>query len=236
MRITHPFVSSKSDGGDTTLVRPSDWNDDHAIEGGLAAALDRWHIFPFASTNAASLSISAAASGQRIILAVATRNDDVTSVSCTNVTWTEVLGVLQGSTTYLSIYVGVVSGGSSGTTITINVGGTNFVFATACIVDDPLTPTVVDSATLTNATASSINKTNLGPIDCSVGDFLIMAYATNDASGGVTLFECSSPLFPVPKDSLDGLVLAIGRAGATKVSAFFTGGNGAVALGLVAVT
>jgi hypothetical protein len=29
MPITHSFVSAVSDGGDATLVRPSDWNDDH---------------------------------------------------------------------------------------------------------------------------------------------------------------------------------------------------------------
>lgn len=29
MPITHAFTSAKSDGGDATLVRPSDWNADH---------------------------------------------------------------------------------------------------------------------------------------------------------------------------------------------------------------
>src|ERR1041385_321079 len=29
MPITHTFVSAKSDGGDATLVRPSDWNANH---------------------------------------------------------------------------------------------------------------------------------------------------------------------------------------------------------------
>jgi hypothetical protein len=32
MAITHSFVSAKSDGGDATLVRPSDWNDDHVSD------------------------------------------------------------------------------------------------------------------------------------------------------------------------------------------------------------
>lgn len=31
--ITHEFVSAKSDGGDATLVRPSDWNAPHVVEG-----------------------------------------------------------------------------------------------------------------------------------------------------------------------------------------------------------
>jgi hypothetical protein len=33
MAVTHAFVSAKSDGGDATLVRPSNWNADHAITG-----------------------------------------------------------------------------------------------------------------------------------------------------------------------------------------------------------
>ena len=201
-----------------------------------AAAVARWHIFPFASTNSAALTITAATAGQRIVLAVATRGADVTGVSCTNVTFTEVQGVAQSTSTFLSIYVGVVAGGSSGTTITITVGGTNFVFATAVIVDDALTPTVVNSASLTAASVSTIRKSVLGPVSCSIGDFLIMAYATNDASNAVSSFECSSPLFWIPDDSLCGLHLAIGRAGATKVSGWFDGGNSAVAVGLVAVT
>jgi hypothetical protein len=32
MPITHAFVSAKSDGGDSTLVRPSNWNADHAAD------------------------------------------------------------------------------------------------------------------------------------------------------------------------------------------------------------
>lgn len=31
MPVTHPFVSAIGDGGDATLVRPSNWNADHAF-------------------------------------------------------------------------------------------------------------------------------------------------------------------------------------------------------------
>jgi len=34
MAITHSKVSATGDGGDSSLVRPSDWNDDHAIGNG----------------------------------------------------------------------------------------------------------------------------------------------------------------------------------------------------------
>ncbi len=32
MPVKHKFVSAKSDGGDATLIRPSNWNDDHSFE------------------------------------------------------------------------------------------------------------------------------------------------------------------------------------------------------------
>ena len=31
LEIKHPFVNLKADGVDTTVVRPSDWNDTHDI-------------------------------------------------------------------------------------------------------------------------------------------------------------------------------------------------------------
>jgi hypothetical protein len=34
MPITHPFVSGKADGTDTTRVRPSNWNASHTLSGG----------------------------------------------------------------------------------------------------------------------------------------------------------------------------------------------------------
>jgi hypothetical protein len=33
MAVTHPFVSAKADGGDSSLVRPSDWNASHVFTG-----------------------------------------------------------------------------------------------------------------------------------------------------------------------------------------------------------
>lgn len=37
MTIKHAFQSAKADGGDTSLVRPSNWNADHAIDNGTVA-------------------------------------------------------------------------------------------------------------------------------------------------------------------------------------------------------
>jgi hypothetical protein len=46
--ITHEFVSAKSDGGDATLARPSDWNADHDVTGTL---LDEGTSFPGGPTT-----------------------------------------------------------------------------------------------------------------------------------------------------------------------------------------
>jgi hypothetical protein len=36
MAIKHKFTSEKADDGDTTLIRPSNWNDTHDIDHGIA--------------------------------------------------------------------------------------------------------------------------------------------------------------------------------------------------------
>lgn len=50
MSITHSFVSAISDGGDTSLVRPSDWNAEHDYSGVLPGWLS-WFIGTTDSTN-----------------------------------------------------------------------------------------------------------------------------------------------------------------------------------------
>jgi hypothetical protein len=52
MPITHAKVSAKSDGGDATLVRPSDWNDDHV---GATAALLLDYTYAGSDHNGASM-------------------------------------------------------------------------------------------------------------------------------------------------------------------------------------
>lgn len=192
----------------------------------------------YTSTNALAITIPAQASGTRILLAVGTRSDDVTSVTCTNVTWTEVKGWNSSTTTYLSIYVGVVSGGSSGTTITVNVGGTNYVFATAVFLGDALTPTTGADASYTGTVATG-RRAPL-TIATSPGDIFAMAYTTSDASSPISAMETSSPSFLVPdqlQDGLCGLHLRVGMAGADHVTGWYDGGNGtAVVVGLVAIS
>lgn len=40
--LKHIFVSAKADGGDTSLVRPTDWNDEHLFAGGTEGYILVW--------------------------------------------------------------------------------------------------------------------------------------------------------------------------------------------------
>lgn len=203
-----------------------------------AAAVRRWTINPFASTTSHVTTITAADSGQRMIVGIASYNRDVNTPTCTNTTFTQVLAANFSTTSYLSVYVGVVAGGSSGTTVTVTATGADNIFTTVVILDDALSAAVVDTATTSGTSASAGASTLIGPIACTVGDFLIMGFSTNDASQQITAMHCSSPLFMVPGDSLHGHRLAIGRAGATDVSCYYVGGTGGAdyAAGIVAIT
>jgi len=57
MGITHSKVSAKSDGGDATLIRPSDWNDEHVISG-LSPA-----FIGVAAYNSSNLAMSTSGEG-----------------------------------------------------------------------------------------------------------------------------------------------------------------------------
>lgn len=201
-----------------------------------SAAIDRWHQNAYASTASHDTTITAASVGQRIIFVVGSYGRDVNTPTCTNVTFTEVLAANNSTSTYLSVYVGVVAGGASGTTITVTAGSSNVIFATAVIVDDALTPTAVDTASATAANASMA-------VDCSVGDFIIMGWATDNATAGDFLplpLVANTPLFTLPfqaGDGLTGLGVAIGLATITHIVGYFgRGGNGNQVGGLVAVS
>ena len=205
--------------------------------GAAAIGCSGWVTPNYASTNALSITIPAQASGKRIVLVVGTRNNDVTSVSCTNVTWTDVQGWSSSTSTYLSVYVGVATG-TTGTTITVNVGGTNFVFAAAIFIDDALTPTVGNNASFTG-TASTNRRLPL-TIATTPGEVFVMAYTTSDASAAISQMETSAPSLWVPDQSLDGLCglhLRIGKATSDHVSGWYDGGNGsAIVVGLVGIS
>lgn len=223
---------------DVLTYNGSSWAPAAPAAGGSGAGgpdIAGYAVYPFTSTNAASLTIASQASGRRILLVVTTRANDVTSVSCTNVTWTEVKGWNQSTNTYVSVYVGVVSGGASGTTITINVGGTNYVFATAVYLGNALTPTTGADTSYTG-TVTTGRKVAM-TIATTPGDIVVMVYGTNDASGAISNMEMSCPFLWIADDSLCGQHLLVGMAAADHVTGWYDGGNGSnVVVGLVAIS
>lgn len=128
-----------------------------------------------ASTTSLGVTISAAASGKRLIVVVGSSNRDVNTPTCTNVTFTEVLATNFSTTAYLSIYAGVVAGGSSGTTVTITATGSDFIAADVYTIADTLTPTAGTSATVTNTDASAQLGVKIGAITPTKGTFYVCA-------------------------------------------------------------
>lgn len=205
--------------------------------GEFAPTVVGWVVEPAASTNSLAVTIPAAADGNRLIVAVASYARDVNTPTCTNVTFTEVLSANFGGA-YLSVYVGVVSGGASATTLTVTAGSSDYIYCTVIEVENALTPTVVDSATKTGTDAQTDSRAVIGPLDVSVGDLFVLAWSTNNASNAVSI-EATSPMFTLPQAQFPGMVVGVGLAGATKVAGYFMSVNASgvdYASGIVAVS
>lgn len=190
------------------------------------------------SVNAASLvlTIAAAASGDRLILCVGSTGRDVNAPTCTNVTFTEVLATNFGTTIYASVYVGVVAGGASATTVTITATGINFITAAIYEVADALTPTAGASATLTNTNVVAANFLQIGPIAPARGTFFVFV-ASEDNGTTLMRLELSAPYYT---RAIGGSTLmeAIGYAPGGNLAAYVTGGttNSDFCAGIVAIT
>jgi hypothetical protein len=209
--------------------------------GGAATAPDVQGFVYQGVTNGTShaITIPAQASGGRIVVVTSSYGRDVDSVACSNVTFTEVLTATFGSSAYLTAHVGVVSGGSSGTTITVTCTGSNFIIADCYLIADTLTPTAGASATLTNTSALAVAGTAIGPVASSPGDFFIIAAATSDATTGLLDMYANAAILQCPKGAANAaLVSAIGRASGDSVIGYYQGGgSGAdIACGVVIVS
>lgn len=112
-----------------------------------------------AGNNVTSVTIAAAASGNRLVMLTNSTTGQVTSPACTNVTWTQ---VTTHSTpgAFIAIWVGVVAGGSSGTTVTMTMPGS---FNTVVILEvtDALTPTLGAN---TSRSIAAINAVGLSSV------------------------------------------------------------------------
>jgi hypothetical protein len=169
-----------------------------------------------ASTTSLATTISAAASGRRLIVVAWSNGRDVNTPTCTNVTFTEVGATNFSTTIYMSVYVGVVSGGSSGTTVTVTATGSNFIFTDVYEVADALTPTAGTSATLTNTNVQAVAYTPVGPITPTKGTFCIFAAAQDNGTTPMPIMVTApfyarsliggSAIFYAPGGSVAGFV------------------------------
>jgi hypothetical protein len=113
-------------------------------------------------TSATTITIAAAASGNRLIMITNSTTGQITAPTCTNVTWTQIKTLSSTGSSFYAIWVGVVAGGSSGTTITVTKPGT-FNTMTVLEIKDALTPTAGVSTAVSEAanTSAIVNVTVL---------------------------------------------------------------------------
>lgn len=99
----------------------SSWTTWATLGGGGSSAPVAIQITRASGTN----TIAAAASGNRLIAAVCAYGGTVTAMSTTNVTWTKMEDETSaGASVHVSVWLGVVAGGSSGTSVTFTGSGT----------------------------------------------------------------------------------------------------------------
>lgn len=147
-----------------------------------------------AASTSTSVTITAAASGNVLVLFTSSTRGagarTVSSVSCTNVTWGRLTQVTVGSQN-TEIWQGVVSGGSSGTTITITMSGTGATLISRVYefsgVDTAINQDGVPSAG--NGTGTSVSTNTL---TTTVADSLVVACEAH-LSGTAPTVSPSSP-------------------------------------------
>lgn len=189
-----------------------------------------------ANTTSLGVTIAAAASGQRLIVAVGSNARAVNTPTCTNVTFTLMHSGAYSTAQYFAIYVGVVSGGSSDTTVTITATGSNWIEAHVYEVADALTPTAGVTATLTDTSASAAAYGRIGPIAPARGT-MIVAVAT-EATGTTRLpINLSAPFIAHNLTAGTSVSLIAYAPGGTVCAWVSAGTSGAdFAAGIVAIT
>lgn len=119
-----------------------------------------------------SVTIPAASTGKRILLAINGSTAAATAVACTNVTWTKVKEYTDGGGAVHQLWVGIVSG-TSGTTITIT-SASGATSAAAGILNDALTPTLGVNVAADSGGSVPVRLTGATP------GRLLAVYVSND--------------------------------------------------------
>lgn len=139
------------------------------------------------TTDATSLTIAAASSGNRLIVTVTGSNASATALSCTNVTFTKVADVTASGGVHTTVWVGVVAGGSSGTSISVTTTAT-FTNIGMVEITDALTPT---AGTVRSASRSSAQNSEILS-SLTAGRLIVIAFGNDNAGNHVHV----QPTFP----------------------------------------
>ena len=139
------------------------------------------------TTDATSLTITAVPSGNRMVVSVSGSNASATALSCTNTTFTKVADFTAADGSHCTVWVGVVSGGSSGTSISVTTTAT-FTNIGMVEVTDALTPT---AGTVRSASrGSSVSDLLLDGL--TAGRFIAIATCNGNAGNAIIV----KPTFP----------------------------------------
>jgi hypothetical protein len=220
MSIKHSFTSAKSDGADATLVKPSNWNADHTMT--LPIVYQSVGSTALNTQNPA-ITIGAATTGHRLIVGLNLVGRGATSITCTNVTFTKVSGFTSSpNASRYEIWVGVVAGGSSGTTLTVNTASSNFSTIVMMEVADALTPTAGNTYN-----ADVIGTYGFfGPLSTATSGNFIAAIVGCDNTTAAVMGWLGIPHTPYFKQaSGTGLALMLGYAVSGSIMGLFTGAS-----------
>jgi hypothetical protein len=89
MSVKHKFVSLKADGGDATIVRPSNWNDEHQLTGSTAVGGGTDQVF-FENNQTVTTDYSITAGNNAMTAGPVTINNGVTVTIPSGSVWTVV--------------------------------------------------------------------------------------------------------------------------------------------------
>jgi hypothetical protein len=150
--------------------------------------------------------ITAIASGRRLIVAITSYGGTVTAVACTNVTFTQVGTDLSFGGNKTSIWIGVATG-TSGTSVTFTGSGT--ILNIIVEVADTLTPTLGTQTTATNASA----YWEIGVRPAFTAGTMVIATAMTDNTATFVMTHMAFPHTSVPlATSVQATSLAVGYA------------------------
>jgi len=131
MAITHSFVSAKDDGADTSLLRPSDWNNDHTI--GAGTILPAVTLGGAVTTNGQSFSTGASTFSLNSTKTGTTRQDNVILRLASNASGADATIQFTDATTY-NAYISMKDGNlylAPGGVLALTAAATTGILTTA---------------------------------------------------------------------------------------------------------